>query len=200
MEQLDRIGRLGVLGGTFDPIHVGHLIAASEALSDFNLDRILFVPTGRPWQKSKYSDAEDRFVMTCLAAASHPHFGVSRMELDRTGFTYTADTLEALRAFHGPDVELFFIIGADAAMKLGTWRGIERLAGLTEIVAVTRPGFELARLKPEPHWPKLRVMAMPSINISSSDIRARVREGRPIDYLVPDDVLLYIREHALYVG
>lgn len=200
MEPEGDIRRLGVLGGTFDPIHVGHLIAASEAMADLALDRVLFVPTGRPWQKSRYSDAEDRFVMTALAAASHPRFGVSRMELDRTGFTYTADTLEALSAFHGPEVELFFIIGADAVSKLGTWRGIERLAGLTDIVAVTRPGFALDRLKPEPHWPKLRIMEMPGIDISSSDIRARVRAGRPIDYLVHDDVLLYIREHGLYVG
>jgi nicotinate-nucleotide adenylyltransferase len=114
------------MGGTFDPIHLGHLIAASEALARLDLDRMLFVPTGRPWQKTRYSDAEDRFIMTSLAAASHPRFAVSRMELDRTGPTYSADTLEQLRLFHGPDIKLFFIIGADAALKLGTWHGLER--------------------------------------------------------------------------
>lgn len=191
--------RLGVMGGTFDPIHLGHLIAASEALSQLDLDRVLFVPTGRPWQKSRYSDAEDRFIMTSLAAASHPRFAVSRMELDRTGPTYSADTLEQLRLFHGPGIELFFIIGADAVLKLGTWHGLGRLRGLTEVVAMARPGFDLGALKPEPHWPKVGVMQMPGIDISSSDIRARVTAGRPIDYLVPADVMAYIREHGLYV-
>jgi len=187
------------MGGTFDPIHLGHLIAASEALARLDLDRMLFVPTGRPWQKTRYSDAEDRFIMTSLAAASHPRFAVSRMELDRTGPTYSADTLEQLRLFHGPDIKLFFIIGADAALKLGTWHGLERLRGLTEVVAVARPGFDLEALKPEAHWPKVGVMQMPGIDISSSDIRARVSAGRPIDYLVPAEVMAYIRGHGLYV-
>lgn len=186
------------MGGTFDPVHVGHLIAASEALHRLTLDRVLFVPTGRPWQKSNYSEAEDRFVMTLLAAASHPRFAVSRMELDRTGATYTADTLQELRSFHGPEVELFFIIGADAVLKLGTWHGIERLNGLCEVVAVTRPGFDLSALKPEPHWPKVRIMEMPGIDVSASDIRARRRAGAPIDFLVPADVARYIRDHGLY--
>ena len=193
------LNRLGVMGGTFDPIHLGHLIAASEALSQLALDRVLFVPTGRPWQKTRYSDAEDRFVMTSLAAASHPRFAVSRMELDRTGPTYSADTLEQLRLFHGPGIELFFIIGADAVLKLGTWHGLDRLRGLTEVIALARPGFDLDALKPEPHWPKVGVMQMPGIDVSSSDIRARVRAGRPIDYLVPADVKAYIRDHGLYV-
>ncbi len=186
------------MGGTFDPIHLGHLIAASEALARLDLDRMLFVPTGRPWQKTRYSDAEDRFIMTSLAAASHPRFAVSRMELDRTGPTYSADTLEQLRLFHGPDIKLFFIIGADAALKLGTWHGLERLGGLTEVIALARPGFDLQALKPEAQWPKVGVMQMPGIDISSSDIRARVSAGRPIDYLVPADVMAYIRDHGLY--
>ncbi len=190
--------RLGVMGGTFDPIHLGHLIAASEALFRLDLDRVLFVPTGRPWQKTRYSDAEDRFIMTSLAAALHPRFAVSRMELDRTGPTYSADTLDELRLFHGPDIRLFFIIGADAALKLGTWHGLERLRGLTEVVALARPGFSLESLKPEAHWPKVEMMQMPEIDISSSDIRGRVSAGQPIDYLVPADVMAYIRDHGLY--
>ncbi len=191
--------RLGVMGGTFDPIHLGHLIAASEALSQLDLDRVLFVPTGRPWQKTHYSAAEDRFIMTSLAAASHPRFAVSRMELDRTGPTYTADTLDQLRLFHGPGTKLFFIIGADAALKLGTWHGLERLRGLADIVALARPGFDLETLKPERHWPKVAVMQMPGIDISSSDIRARVGAGRSIDFLVSVDVMTYIRDHGLYI-
>ncbi|MBA2427686.1 MAG: nicotinate-nucleotide adenylyltransferase [Actinobacteria bacterium] len=192
------VARLGVMGGTFDPIHVGHLIAASEALHELALDRILFVPTGRPWQKSRYSDAEDRFVMTVLAAVAHPRFAVSRMELDRTGDTFTADTLQELRQFHGPEVKLYFILGADAVLKLGTWHGIERLGALCEVVAVTRPGFDLAALKPEPHWPKVRVMEMPGIDVSASEIRARRRAGKPIDYLLPAEVVRYIQNHGLY--
>ncbi|MDQ3783296.1 MAG: nicotinate-nucleotide adenylyltransferase [Actinomycetota bacterium] len=199
MTLLEPLHRLGVMGGTFDPIHLGHLIAASEALSRLDLDRVMFVPTGRPWQKTRYSDAEDRFIMTSLAAASHPRFAVSRMELDRTGPTYSADTLEQLRLFHGPDIKLFFIIGADAALKLGTWHGLERLRGLTDVVALARPGFDLGALKPEAHWPKVGVMQMPGIDISSSDIRARVSAAGPIDYLVPPEVKAYIRDHGLYV-
>src|SRR5687768_2641792 len=112
--------RLGVLGGTFDPIHIGHLIAATEARRAFRLDRVLFVPAGTPWQKSECSDAEDRFMLTTLAVAEDPAFAVSRIELDRKGPTYTVDTMRDLRSFYG-DVELFFIAGADAVAHLGSW-------------------------------------------------------------------------------
>ncbi len=192
--------RLGVMGGTFDPIHVGHLIAASEALHTFDLDRVMFVPTGRPWQKSAYSDAEDRYLMTVLGAATNPRFAVSRIELDRRGPTYTSDTLQALRSFHGDDVTMFFIIGADAVLRLGTWNRVEELASLASIIAVSRPGFDLAKLNPEPQWPEVLMLEMPGIDVSSSDIRDRVRKGSPIDYLVPAQVEEYISEHGLYVG
>ncbi len=188
------------MGGTFDPIHVGHLVAASEALDRFRLDLVLFVPTGQPWQKRSYSDAEDRYLMTVLGTAANSRFAASRMEIDRQGPTYTADTMEILRDFHGQSCELFFIAGADAAAKLGTWKKVARLAELAEIIAVTRPGFELARVERAPGMPRVHVMEMPAIGVSSSDIRERVAAGRPIDYLVPEDVAEYIHKNGLYVG
>lgn len=195
-----RVTRLGVMGGTFDPIHIGHLVAASEALFAFELDRVTFVPTGQPWQKKFYSDAEDRYLMTVLGAASNPRFAVSRLELDRKGPTYTADTMEVLRSFHGDDVELFFVVGGDAVLRLGTWRKLERLATLATVIAVTRPGFALGNLVREPTWPELQVLEMPGIDVSSTDVRARVRAGRPIDYVVPGEVVQYIRERGLYTS
>ena len=118
------IRRLGVMGGTFDPIHLGHLIIASEALHAFDLDRMVFMPTGHPWQKKARSDPEDRYLMTVLGTSGNPRFAVSRMELARVGPTYTADTMGQLREFHGPDTQLFFVAGADAVLKLGTWERI----------------------------------------------------------------------------
>ena len=193
------IRRLGVMGGTFDPIHLGHLIIASEALHVFDLDRMVFMPTGHPWQKKARSDPEDRYLMTVLGTSGNPRFAVSRMELDRVGPTYTADTMAQLREFHGAATELFFVAGADAVMKLGTWERIESLGALAEIVAVTRPGFDLATLAPEPAWPRIRLMPTPALDISSTDIRMRASQGRPIDYLVPAEIVTYIREHGLYV-
>lgn len=194
------VRRLGVMGGTFDPIHVGHLVAASEALYAFELDRVVFVPTGQPWQKSSYSDAEDRFMMTSLGAATHRCFAVSRIELDRKGPTYTTDTMRTLKEFHGPDTELFFILGADAALRFGTWRHVEGLADHTELIAVTRPGFALGQIETDETWPLIHLMEMPDIDVSATDIRARVRAGRPIDYLVPSSVVSYIHDRGLYVG
>jgi nicotinate-nucleotide adenylyltransferase len=186
------------MGGTFDPIHVGHLIAASEVRHRFDLDRIMFVPTGQPWQKESFSDPEDRYQMTVLGAADNPCFAVSRMEIDRLGPTFTVDTLRALRDFHGTDTSLYFILGADAALKLDTWHRVEGMEDLAEVVAVARPGFDISNLDLKPGWPRLNLLSMPQIDISSSDIRARVRTGRPIDYLVPRAVARYIAERGLY--
>jgi nicotinate-nucleotide adenylyltransferase len=191
------VRRLGVLGGTFDPIHLGHLVAASEALHELSLDRIVLVPTGRPWQKTSYSDPEDRFMMAALAAATHLRLAVSRIEIDRRGPTYTVDTLESLRSFFG-DIDLFFIAGGDAILELGTWHRVEDLADLAEVVAVTRPGSDIGEFHPAEGWPRVRHLEIPGIEISSTDIRARVAEGRPIDYLVPAAVARYIRDRALY--
>jgi nicotinate-nucleotide adenylyltransferase len=194
------IRRVGVMGGTFDPLHVGHLFIASEALYEFRLDRIMFMPTGHPWQKRSYSDPEDRYLMTVLGTSGHPKFTVSRMELDRRGPTYTADTMHELNSFYGQDTELFFIVGADAALKLGTWERIEKLGRYATVIAITRPGFDLSSVKPEATWPKVEIMSSPPVDISSTEIRTRVKEGRPIDYLVPAEVVTYIKERGLYVG
>lgn len=191
--------RLGVMGGTFDPVHLGHLVAASEALHTFDLDRVLFVPAGQPWQREHYSSAEDRYLMTVLAAETHQSFAVSRAEIDRRGATYTADTLQELSDVY-PGAELKFIAGADAVLNLGTWKGLERVADLAEVVAVTRPGFDLSGLKIGENWPRVIVLEMPGIGVSATDIRERVRAERPVDYLLPAQVISYIRERGLYVG
>lgn len=191
--------RLGVIGGTFDPIHIGHLIAASEVLHAFHLDRVLFVTAGRPWQKIEYSNAEDRHMMTVLGTALHPRFATSRIEIDRPGPTYTVDTLTRVREFHGSGVHIFLILGRDTLAGVGTWRGVDRLASLCEIVAVTRPGSEID-VPLDPSWPLVHLLEIPGIAVSSTAIRARVREGRPIDFLVPESVGDYIRTHGLYLG
>jgi nicotinate-nucleotide adenylyltransferase len=188
------------MGGTFDPIHVGHLIAGTEALHEFDLDLIVFVPTGQPWQKKEYSNPEDRFMMTVLGTAAHPMFAVSRMELDRRGPTYTADTMKQLRTIYSDRVSFFFIAGADAILQLGTWERLHELKDLTEMIAVTRPGFDLESLSPEPGWPQVHQLEMPLIDVSGSEIRARVRRGKPIDFLVPGAVRDYIRSHGLYTA
>ena len=201
MEQAQRkASRVGVLGGTFDPIHVGHLIAASEALHELRLDLVMFVPTGQPWQKDSFSNPEDRYQMTIIGTAPHRRFAASRMEIDRIGPTFTIDTMQALRDFHGEGTDLFFIIGADAVLKLDTWHRFEGLEKLAEIIAVTRPGFDLEALRPQPDWPHVHVLEMPRIDISSTEIRERVRTGRPIEYLVPSAVGRYISENGLYLS
>lgn len=187
------------MGGTFDPIHLGHLVAASEALHAFDLDQVLFVVAGRPWQREEYSHAEDRYLMTVMAAGTHQSFAVSRAEIDRRGETYTADTLQGLRDVY-PEAALSFIAGADAVLNLGTWKGLERIAGLAEIVAVTRPGSDLSQLQVGEQWPQVTILDVPGIDISATEIRDRVRADRPIDYLVPDGVITYIKERGLYLG
>jgi nicotinate-nucleotide adenylyltransferase len=192
--------RVGVMGGTFDPIHHGHLVAASEVQSVFDLDEVLFVPTGDPWQKShRYvSPAEHRYLMTVIATASNPRFRVSRVDLDRRGPTYTADTLRDLHVVM-PDAELFFITGADALMEIFTWRGAEQLFDLAHFVGVTRPGYtiESAVLDRIPS-DRLTVMEIPALAISSTDCRERQGRGEPVWYLVPDGVVQYIAKHDLY--
>ncbi len=196
-EQVTR--RMGVLGGTFDPVHLGHLVAASEALHRFSLERVTLVPTGRPWQKTWFSDPEDRYLMATLAAATHPKLAVSRIELDRKGPTYTVETLETMRASFG-DVKLFFIAGADAVLDLGTWHRVGDLATLTEIIAVTRPGWDISGFVAREGWPQIHHLEIPGIDISSRDIRRRVAEGLPIDHLVPAAVHRFIAERGLYIG
>lgn len=184
------------MGGTFDPIHHGHLVAASEVAAEFELDEVVFVPTGQPWQKSdrQVSPAEHRYLMTVVATASNPRFTVSRVDIDRPGNTYTVDTLRDIRA-RRPDSELFFITGADALGQILTWKDVEELWDLAHFVGVTRPGYALADLGLEDD---ISLMEIPAMAISSTDCRDRVARGRPVWYLVPDGVVQYINKHHLY--
>lgn len=185
------------MGGTFDPIHHGHLVAASEVQARFRLDEVVFVPTGKPWQKGEHevSSAEDRYLMTVVATASNPRFATSRVDIDRQGRTYTVDTLTDLhRQF--PDDELFFITGADALERILSWKRIEELFALAHLVGVTRPGFHLE----DEHLPigAVTLVEVPAMAISSTACRERVAEGLPVWYLVPDGVVQYISKRGLY--
>ncbi|MGL5866451.1 MAG: nicotinate-nucleotide adenylyltransferase [Dermatophilaceae bacterium] len=195
----DAPARLGVMGGTFDPIHHGHLVAASEVQALLGLDEVVFVPTGEPWQKGgrDVAPAEHRYLMTVVATASNPCFSVSRVDIDREGATYTIDTLRDLRAHH-PRAELFFITGADALARILSWKDSDELFGMARFIGVTRPGYELS----ESGLPADRVdlMEVPAMAISSTDCRARIRSGKPVWYLVPDGVVQYIAKHHLYQG
>ena len=190
--------RLGVMGGTFDPIHHGHLVAASEVADFLDLDEVIFVPTGQPWQKDGrvVSEAEDRYLMTVIATASNPRFSVSRVDIDRPGPTYTIDTLNELITVRGADAELFFITGADALEQLMSWRDAEELFKLAHFVGCTRPGHRLsgAGLPDE----QVSLIEIPALTISSTACRARIRAGEPIWYLVPDGIVQYIAKRGLY--
>lgn len=189
--------RLGVMGGTFDPIHHGHLVAASEVQARFNLDEVIFVPTGQPWQKPDQgvSPAEDRYLMTVIATASNPRFSVSRVDVDRRGLTYTVDTLTDLHAQY-PGDELFFITGADALEQIVSWHRIGELFDLAHFIGVTRPGYHLD----DTHLPPgaVSLIEVPAMAISSTDCRERVSKGLPVWYLVPDGVVQYISKRGLY--
>ncbi len=194
--------RLGVMGGTFDPIHHGHLVAASEVQAWFGLDEVVFVPTGQPWQKSDrtVSPAEHRYLMTVIATASNPRFSVSRVDVDRRGPTYTVDTLRELHRRH-PDSELFFITGADALAQIMTWHEPEDMFSLAEFVGCTRPGHSIddVMLRDLPR-DRVRIVEIPALAISSTDCRDRVSRGEPVWYLVPDGVVQYIAKHSLYAA
>jgi nicotinate-nucleotide adenylyltransferase len=195
-----RVQRLGVMGGTFDPIHHGHLVAASEVAQFFILDEVVFVPTGQPWQKDdrKVSPSEDRYLMTVIATASNPRFSVSRIDIDRGGPTYTIDTLRDLRAERGEGAELFFITGADALSRMMSWQDVNELFELAHFVGCTRPGHRLTgHGLPED---RVSLLEIPALAISSTDCRERVAHGQPIWYLVPDGIVQYIAKRRLYRG
>jgi nicotinate-nucleotide adenylyltransferase len=187
--------RIGVMGGTFDPIHHGHLVAASEVAKHFDLDEVVFVPTGQPYMKSGVTDAEHRYLMTVIATAANPMFTVSRVDIDRPGPTYTVDTLRDLHE-QRPDAQLVFISGADAVQQIVDWKDHDGLWHLAHFVAVTRPGHALSITGlPERD---VSVLEVPALAISSTDCRDRVRSGFPVWYLVPDGVVQYISKHHLY--
>ena len=186
------------MGGTFDPIHHGHLVAASEVAARFALDEVVFVPTGQPWQKGgrAVTTAEHRYLMAVIATASNPRFTVSRVDIDRPGPTYTVDTLTDLRGAARPDVELFFITGADALAQILTWKDADELFSLAHFIGVTRPGHTLSGdgLPAD----RVSLLEVPAMAISSTDCRERVSRGEPVWYLVPDGVVQYVAKHRLY--
>ena len=193
--------RLGIMGGTFDPIHYGHLVAAEEARLRLGLDHVSFVPCGRPPHKKDYdvTSPEHRYAMTLIATCTNPCFDTSRLELEREGPSYSVDTVRQFRAADA-DVQLFFITGADAVRELLTWRQPEELATLCRLIAVTRPGYDLGSLEPELGALARSVSALeaPGVNISSTEIRQRVARGESIRYLTPEAVEAYIAKHDLY--
>lgn len=183
------------MGGTFDPIHHGHLVAASEVQQKFDLDEVIFVPTGEPWMKTNVSPGEHRYLMTVIATAANPRFTVSRVDIDRAGPTYTVDTLRDIRA-ERPDAELFFITGADALAQILEWKDLDEVWSLAHFIAVSRPGHALSISGlPASGVSSLEV---PALAISSTDCRSRVGRGFPVWYLVPDGVVQYISKHRLY--
>ncbi|OPY57789.1 MAG: putative nicotinate-nucleotide adenylyltransferase [Pelotomaculum sp. PtaU1.Bin035] len=204
-KKVNRLSRLGIMGGTFDPVHFGHLVAAEGARDVLGLEQVIFIPAGRPPHKPdcEITDPWDRYMMTSLAVASNEFFQVSSLEIDRSGPSYTIDTVQAIKGLY-PGAQIYFITGADAVLEILTWKNVERLLSLCCFVAATRPGYQLDEL-----WEKLGVliqfpkqdilsMEVPALQISSTDIRRRVREGRTIKYLLPEPVEEYIVKHKLY--
>lgn len=187
--------RIGLLGGTFDPPHLGHLIAAECARVAFALDEVRFVVAGAPWMKERCSPAEDRIAMVELAIADEPAFAMSRREVDRAGTTYTVETLEELRQ-EEPDADLFFLVGADAAQNFDQWKDPERCLELATFVAVTRPGYSIDRSRPL--LDRFEYLDVPEVGISSTDLRRRFREGAAVRHQVPVAVERYVREHDLF--
>ena len=188
------------MGGTFDPIHHGHLVAASEVQAWYDLDEVIFVPTGTPWQKvhREVSPAEDRYLMTVIATASNPRFSVSRVDIERGGPTYTIDTLRDLRMLR-PDAELFFITGADALKQILTWQDGSKVFELAHFVGCTRPGTTIddRTLEGLPA-DRVTIVEVPALAISSTECRQRAINGEPVWYLVPDGIVQYIAKRGLY--
>lgn len=188
------------MGGTFDPVHMGHLVTAEQARVDVGLDEVVFVPAGAPWQKTgrdPVTPAEHRYLMTVLATAANPNFSVSRIEIDRDGPTYTVETLRSLKASLA-GTQLFFITGADAILNILTWKDTEEALELASFVAATRPGHDLADLTEHGLTARVTRLEVPALAISSSDVRGRFKAGRPVRYLIPREVEEYARKHGLY--
>jgi len=203
----EHIKKYGIMGGTFDPIHVGHLVIAEEIRWKFNLDKVIFVPAGNPPHKdiSKITSGEHRYRMTLLATISNPYFDVSTIELEKQGITYTIDTIKELKSLCKNNTEFYFITGADSILELSTWKDVDQLLSMCNFVAATRPGFQLSKIETkvkelESKYNKcIYTVSTPALQISSTDIRNRIREGRPVKYLLPESVEAYIKKHKLYL-
>ncbi|MCL1816678.1 MAG: nicotinate-nucleotide adenylyltransferase [Clostridiales bacterium] len=194
--------RVGIMGGTFDPIHYGHLVTAEIARSKFSLDTVVFVPSGQPPHKQSLPGyAEKRLMMTLLATVTNLHFQVSRTEIDRKGPSYTYDTLIEFIEVFGQKSKFYFITGADAVLEMFSWHNAEKLLELCSFIAATRPGYLLSELQnlPDAFLNKIELMQVPALSISSSDIRRRIRTGEPIKYLLPETVEIYIYKQGLYL-
>jgi len=196
---------LGIIGGTFDPIHNGHLLAAEWAREVFQLNELIFIPAARPPHKDleEVLDSQHRYRMVELAVEDNPAFSVSAIELERAGFSYTVDTVAHYMQIY-PGVDIYFIIGVDALQLIHTWKDLNRLLEICEFIVVTRPGYQLDKNDPcfqsvpPSIWDKSTLLAIPGLEISSSEIRRRVTEGRSIRYLLPPPVEAYIRDNNLY--
>ena len=197
--------KVAIMGGTFDPIHYGHLVTAEAVMHEYQIDQVLFIPSGQPPHKTdtQVTSAEHRYIMTLLATETNPRFFSSRIEIDRKGYTYTIDTIRELKELY-PSTEIYFITGADAFSKILTWKNPEMLLSSCHFVAATRPGYSRAKAAPQieavmdRHGDTLHYLEVPALSISSSEIRTRVYEGRPIKYLLPEAVENYIYKHGLY--
>ncbi|MCE5329480.1 nicotinate-nucleotide adenylyltransferase [bacterium] len=201
--------KIGIMGGTFNPIHHGHLVAAGEALHQFHLDKVIFIPSGDPPHKDFHEEkiAEHRYLMTVIATSSNKNFFVSRIEIDRKGKSYTIDTIKELKKIYGQSSNLYFITGADAILEILSWKKTQEIIQLCSFIAATRPGYDISRIqelkerlfkKTKNNIEKIFVMEVPALAISSTDIRKRVKGKKPIDYLVPEGVSNYILKHGLY--
>ena len=198
---------IGIIGGSFNPIHIGHLVVAEEARVRFSLERVIFVPVGVPGYKkpTQLIDPERRFAMTLLATASNPHFFVSRIEVDHFKKSYTYDTIKEFRKIYPEEkYNVYFITGADSVLSILSWKKPKELLSMCRFIAATRPGYNLKRLKDELKKicincdERVIVMRIPALSISSTEIRKRIKEGLPIKYLVPEEVEEYIKKHNLY--
>lgn len=205
-KKLSSMNRLAIMGGTFDPIHIGHLVTAEEVRHEFGVDEVLFIPTGHPPHKSNINmtTSEHRYLMTVLATAAHPNFKVSRIEIDREGVTYTIDTVKEIKKIYGEETRIYFITGADAIHKILSWKDAGELLQICEFVAVTRPGYnkeelikQIEELR-ENYETNIHFLEVPALAISSSNIRKRISEAKPIKYLVPEEVENYIQKYGLY--
>lgn len=206
IEDTRPIKKLAIMGGTFDPIHIGHLMTAEEVRNEFGIDKVIFIPTGQPPHKDahKVTHSEHRYLMSVLATVENPHFNVSRIEIDRPGTTYTVDTIKGIKESYGAGIKIYFITGADAVHEILTWERVEELMKICEFVAVTRPGYKRRQLKAkveelkESFECKVHYLEVPALAISSSDIRRRVQSFKPIRYLVTPAVEKYIHKFQLY--
>ena len=194
--------KIGIMGGTFDPIHVGHLMIAEAVWDEYKLEKVLFIPSANPPHKHDVmTSARHRFNMTLLATCSNPHFEVSSIEMDRTGPSYTIDTIKALKKIYGDDTDFYFIIGADCIHELPSWHKIDELLKICKFIATKRPTYklDLSIIAKEFSDYNIQLLETPELEISSTDIRQRIKKGYSIQYITTEQVQQYIRKEELYL-